>query len=131
MNVLEYLVPLSREGDGPGHLSALTATFTTLSETDILFWVGELWWPTITLSVFPTPHEIVFAFRSFFTVSRMLYPSNDTSPNLSPIDAPVQLLVHKSAYGDVLSADEIKTVTNFGTWFFVIWGPYNALNGLA
>ena len=61
----------------------------------------------------------------------MLHPTNDTSPNLGPIDARVQLLVYETAYGHILSADQVQAVAFFGTRFFIIRWAYHALNGLA
>ncbi|KAL9117731.1 MAG: hypothetical protein Q9187_005729 [Circinaria calcarea] len=93
--------------------------------------VGEPRWSNDTLFVPFHPKGVNSHLLSLRTTSRVLYSSNDTPPNLSPVDARVQLLVDESAHRDVLSANEIQAVTDFGTGFFVIWWAYNALNGLA
>ena len=62
--------------------------------------------------------------------SHVLRCSNDFSSDFVPVNAIVQLFVHKSYYCDVVASHEVQAMADLRAWFWVVCRPDNALNGV-
>ena len=60
----------------------------------------------------------------------MLDASNNCSPNLFPVNACIELFVHKPTDCDVVSSHQIQPMTNFRTWFGIVRRSDDAFDGL-
>lgn len=60
----------------------------------------------------------------------MLRCSNDFAPDLFPINAIVQLLIHKPNYCDIVTSDQVQAMANLRTGLWVIGRSDNSLDGI-
>ena len=60
----------------------------------------------------------------------MFYASNDCSSNLFPVDARIQLFVHKPTDRDIISPNEIQPMTDLCTGLRVIGGADDTFKGV-
>lgn len=63
-------------------------------------------------------------------LSHMLGPSNDLSAHFCPVDAVVKVLIDQAADRDVVTSHQIKAVTDFGAWLWVVLGSNNSFDSL-
>jgi hypothetical protein len=72
------------------------------------------------------------SFTSFHASSSYVLDSpNHAPPDLGPINLGVEFLVDKPHDDHVLAPDKVQAVADLRTGFFVVLGPYYALNGVA
>jgi hypothetical protein len=58
----------------------------------------------------------------------MLCPSNHLSANFRPVDAVVKVLIDQATDRDIVSSDQVKSMTNLRAWLRVILGSNNSFD---
>ena len=65
------------------------------------------------------------------TPSCILRVSDYLTFHLGPVDVSVHFFVYFTAHHDVVTADQVQPMFNFGGGLVVVWGADDALNGIS